>query len=330
MSEAPTSATATAGVRVRPLTLADREAAASLLDDDPGYGLFPRSNLIHLGRGLSLARYWGAFAGSRLTALAMDVSGRVALYAPVGSDVSPLLEIVAPSTRFTMGRPDLVDALLGAVPPAATIQLEEHMLAAVEVGLTSPPGPLRSALAPAAQGDALLLGPDGPRAVVPHEERGSTERSWQAVVRRATLLDVPALTELYVGSAGFEDADPDAVRRTVAGRVRSLRTFLVETEGRVVAAASSTGETPRAAMVGGVWTAPHARNRGYASAVVAALTSDLCDAGLRPYLFYLRENAPAARVYARIGYREVGAWSVATIAPGPEPTREVPGSDAHE
>lgn len=291
MSHVPASV-----AHVRPLSPGDRRAVAAFLDADPGYALFLRANLAHMGRVPNLARYWGAFAGSRVTAVAMDVSGRVALYAPPGTDVGPVVELVAPRLRFTMGRPDLVDTLIQTCAPGATIRREEHALAALEPNVAGP----------------LWVAPPA----------GS-------IVRRATLLDVASLTELYVGSAGFEDADRNAVRQTVSGRVRSLRTFLVETGGQVVAAASSTGETPHAAMVGGVWTAPHARNRGYASAVVAALSRDLMDAGLRPYLFYLTDNAPAASVYARIGYRTVGPWSVASIVLETEPAPEGPGRDAH-
>ena len=273
---------------VRVLGVADRDHIEALLDTDPGYSLFLRANLNHLARSTGLARYWGAFDGSRLLGVAMDLSGRAALFAAPDFDLQPLARRLTPSLTFTMGRPDLVDALLNELPAGGQIQRDEHMFAALD----APPVSSQRA-APAG-----------------------------SVVRRATLLDVAPLTELYLGSDGFENADVSAVRRTIAGRVRSLRTFLAESYGRVAAAASSTGETPFAAMVGGVWTAPWARNRGFAGEVVAALTGELVSAGMRPYLFYAEENATASRLYARLGYRVIGRWSVANVAPPLSPEWE--------
>ena len=281
---------------VRRMVPADRGLVEAFLDTDPGYALFLRSNLAHLSRGPGLARYWGASVGSGLSAVAMDVSGRAALYAPPGAPLQPLADVIAPSLRFTMGRPDLVDALTDAAAPAASVHREEHFFAELD---------------PHRDGASRVIAPSG------------------ALIRRATLLDVPALTALYDGSAGFEHTDIDTVRRTIAGRVRSLRTYLAESRGRVVAAASSTAETPLAAMVGGVWTAPEARNQGYAGAVVAAISRDLAEAGMRPYLFYLIPNVTAARLYARVGYLVIGRWSVAYITPAAPMESQATGGEAH-
>lgn len=292
---------------VRPLGPSDCRLVETFLDADPGYALFVRSNLTYLARGSDLAQYWGTFAGEALTAVAMDVDGRIALYSPPGGEVRSLAKVVAPAMRFTMGRPDLVEALIEAAPPESKARREDHLLAELTSpssstlpgGVTSPPGSLSH---------EEKMNPETP---IAEEVRVVSPPG--ALIRRATLLDVPALTALYDGSAGFEQSDTDTVRRTIAGRVRTLRTYLAESHGRVVAAASSTAETPFAAMVGGVWTAPETRNQGFAGAVVAALSRDLVEAGMRPYLFYLESNAVAGRLYARVGYRVVGRWSVAYI-----------------
>ncbi len=49
---------------------------------------------------------------------------------------------------------------------------------------------------------------------------------------------------------------------------------------------------------------------GYSTAVVSVLAHELVEEGRQPYLFYLVDNQPAARVYARIGFRAIGRWSV--------------------
>ena len=44
--------------------------------------------------------------------------------------------------------------------------------------------------------------------------------------------------------------------------------------------------------------------------MVAALSAELLAEGRTPYLFYLEDNAPAAHVYKKIGFRDTGHWTV--------------------
>jgi hypothetical protein len=278
------AAPVTAEPVVRHLAERDRAALAALLDADPGYGLFLRANMDQHRLDGPYLRYWGAFDAGHLYAAAMLVGRRATLYASPGVPVSALAHALVPhGIEFTMGRPDLVSALLAALstPPR---RREEHYLAALP-GRAAPP----------------VRVPAG------------------AVVRRATLDDLDALTRLYTGTEGFERLDADQLRRVMAGRIHSMRTHLAESKGEPVAAASTSSETTSAAMIGAVWTAPAARNRGYSTAVVGALCRELLADGQTPYLFYRTDNAPAARVYARTGFRTVGRWSVAYLD-GDEPS----------
>lgn len=104
------------------------------------------------------------------------------------------------------------------------------------------------------------------------------------------------------------------MRRTLYGRIRSLRTWVAEEQGRLESAASTSAETSDAAMIGGVWTAPDVRGRGLSSAIMAALTRELIEEGRRPFLFYLTDNVVAAHVYSRVGYSRVGRWSIVHLA----------------
>lgn len=256
-------------------------ALAALLDTDPGASLFLRSNLDRYGMDSAIARYWGAFEGVTLRAAAMLVGHRTALYAPRGVDVAPLSRaICAQGVEFTMGRVDLVDALLAEAPFTA-YRREEHYLA----GLAQRPYP-----------QAPL--PDG------------------ITVRRTTPDDLDALTRLYLGTEGFEELSEQQVRQTMRYRIQTMRTHVLEVQGVAVAGASTSAESAHAAMVGGVWTVPAHRNRGYATAVVTRITEELAREGRRPYLFYLTHNAPAARVYGRVGFRPTARWSVAYLDSG--------------
>lgn len=265
---------------VRRLREPDRAALETLLRVEPGYSLFLAGNLAHYSLDTPVMDYWGTFVGEQLDAVLMLVARRGALYAPRGRDVSPLVEVARTSgLEFTMGRDDLVDVLLAPFADGYETRREEHRLAHL-------------ARLPAAV--ALPAG---------------------AVVRRATPDDLDALTRFYLGTDGFETLSEEQVRRTMAGRLHGLRTYLIRAGGEIVAAASTSAEAPAAAMIGGVWTAPHARNRGYSTAVVSVLAGELLAEQRHPYLFYLHDNAVAERVYQRVGFQSSGRWSLAYIQP---------------
>ena len=54
---------------------------------------------------------------------------------------------------------------------------------------------------------------------------------------------------------------------------------------------------------------PDARGRGYASAVVSALCRDNFAAG-RQFLCLFYDNPAAGRIYHRIGFRDVGVYTI--------------------
>ena len=68
------------------------------------------------------------------------------------------------------------------------------------------------------------------------------------------------------------------------------------------ASASNGGVT----RVSGVWTPPALRGRGYASALVAALSAARMHAGERCMLFTDLSNPTSNKIYEAIGYRRIG------------------------
>lgn len=263
---------------VRRLYERDRARLYELLNQDEGYALFLRAHLEQVPLTSGIMRYWGQFQAGELEGALKLAGSRAAIYAPVGVDILPLAKRAARErVTFTMGRPDLVDTLLSLYDAQAIERRDDHYLA-----LCANP------VAPIVLRDA-------------------------ATIRRATICDLDALVDLYRGTDGFEQTSDDLLRRTLTMRTTELRTYIVEHDGRVVAGASTSAETPTAAMIGAVWTAPGARNRGFATAVVGALVRELAAEGMRSYLFYLRDNAAAARVYVKDGFSVVGEWSVAYL-----------------
>ncbi len=86
--------------------------------------------------------------------------------------------------------------------------------------------------------------------------------------------------------------------------------FVVEnTQGEVVSSALSSAEGGSAAMLGGVATREPYRGKGLSALCVGALCSYLFDKGFASVsLFYLENNAPAGKVYDKLGFSYEGKW----------------------
>jgi predicted GNAT family acetyltransferase len=82
--------------------------------------------------------------------------------------------------------------------------------------------------------------------------------------------------------------------------------FAVWDDGEPVSLAGDGSRTPNGVRIGPVYTPPDRRGRGYASALVAALSADLLASGRRfCFLYTDRSNETANGIYGRIGYEPV-------------------------
>jgi predicted GNAT family acetyltransferase len=135
--------------------------------------------------------------------------------------------------------------------------------------------------------------------------------------RPATLDDrdlVIAWLEAFRLDA-FGEADPGSVvadaDRWLARRGRSLH--LWQDGDDVTSLAGTGGRTPNGIRIGPVYTPPDARRRGYASALVAAVSQEALDAGCRfCFLFTDLANPTANHIYQVNGYtpvRDVEAYA---------------------
>jgi predicted GNAT family acetyltransferase len=271
---------------IRPLASSDEADLLQALRGDRGFGLFIASNARSYGLQDRDVQFWGQFqdteTGPTWEAVLM-VAGRKANLLVLGeADPAPLVAIVAQEPlRFIMGEEKTMTRV-AALMPQPIHHTDAHYFADLPHQRFRP-----------FQG---MLPPE-------------------VTVRRGVPTDVDRLAQLYYGVTGFEGMSYHQVRATMMQRVTHLRTYLATQEGLVVAAASTSAETPAAAMIGGVWTAPDWRGLGLSTAVVSALCHGLRRERCHPYLFYLVDNAPAARVYAKLGFRLIGGWSVMYLDP---------------
>ncbi|MFW5690861.1 MAG: GNAT family N-acetyltransferase [Chloroflexota bacterium] len=82
--------------------------------------------------------------------------------------------------------------------------------------------------------------------------------------------------------------------------------YLWEVDGQPVAMAGHSGPTPSGMRVNAVYTPPDLRGRGYASALVAALSEHLLASGRRFCFLYTDLSNPTSNsIYQKIGYQPV-------------------------
>jgi hypothetical protein len=92
--------------------------------------------------------------------------------------------------------------------------------------------------------------------------------------------------------------------RWIEGTDRAL--YLWQDEGAAVSIAGASGETPNGIRIGGVYTPPERRRRGYATSLTAAVSQNQLDRGRRfCFLFTDLANPTSNRIYQEIGYRPV-------------------------
>ncbi|MGV3466443.1 MAG: GNAT family N-acetyltransferase [Heyndrickxia sp.] len=127
-------------------------------------------------------------------------------------------------------------------------------------------------------------------------------------VRKANLEDIDRILELRAGIQEFVP-NPHAKEMMIKGmEIGKARTYYIDVEGEMAASASTTAENSVSAMIVGVCTAVEHRKKGYASFVMEKLMTDIFDEGKTLCLFY--DNPEAGRIYKRLGFKDIGKWTM--------------------
>jgi len=117
--------------------------------------------------------------------------------------------------------------------------------------------------------------------------------------------------------------DNDELKKTVRRRVRTEvaagMTWILEIAGRPVSCTSFNANVQDEGIasivqVGGVYTLPERRGRGYARAVVAASLIDARSEGFqKSVLFTGIRNMPAQKAYEALGYSLIGSYRITIL-----------------
>jgi predicted GNAT family acetyltransferase len=137
--------------------------------------------------------------------------------------------------------------------------------------------------------------------------------SGEVTSRRGQSADIELLTTWRVAysleALGAEDnpALHEQSKESIEHGVSVGETWVLEKEGEPVANTSFNATVKEAVQVGGVWTPPELRGRGYGRAVVAASLLDARAEGVeKAILFTGDDNVPAIKAYAALGFRRIG------------------------
>lgn len=126
-------------------------------------------------------------------------------------------------------------------------------------------------------------------------------------------LLLPAAIAMYteeVGASPLHGGGGGAYRARIADLIRSRRCYVRFIDGRVAFKAELAVVTRRTAQVQGVWVAPEWRGRGLGVAGMAAVLRDALHRVAPTVSLYVNDyNLPARAVYARCGFRQVGAFA---------------------
>ncbi len=143
--------------------------------------------------------------------------------------------------------------------------------------------------------------------------------------RRIEARDLELITRwtaAYSVEALGEKDGPQLLQSCRASVERSLakgRTWVLEDHGQPVACSSFNTAIQEAVQVGGVWTPPELRGRGYGRSVVAASLLDAQSEGVHKAILFTGEsNIPAQRAYAALGFRHIGDYRITLLQPSLE------------
>jgi ribosomal protein S18 acetylase RimI-like enzyme len=193
-------------------------------------------------------------------------------------------------------------------------------------------GPLSAFQEPTleAYADLAAVTPDGDVAALFLDDEAELPAGWE-LVRGGRLVqmvcpDVPMQVSLSEPVVPLEKADfPEMVALaaiTEPGPFRDNTATLggfvgIRVGGRLAAMAGQRLAPTGFAEVSAVCSHPDFRGRGYAQALVAAVTRNICSEGRTPFLTSFEDNAGAIRIYKQVGFVFRRTFQLAVLNPPP-------------
>ncbi len=260
---------------VRELGESHRPQLLALLRQDPANNIFLIGNLATFGVRGRGISFWGAFRQADLVGVAMLHGESASLYASERACLGQLQPKISIAQNLS-GELGLMEDVLSLIPAKRIVWSANEFFCRLNA-----------------------------RDFQPYTGE---------CVRPAVPADLELLTDLYAQGESVSQVSRRHVADDVERHLASARYQVLQIDNQILCAAG-VAETEDMAMIVSVLTAPAARNRGYASAVVSSLCADLLARGKTPHLFYREDNEAAGHVYQRLGFTPIGRWKLARLSP---------------
>jgi len=286
---------------IRQLRLGDEATLERFLLARLDSSIFLLSNMRNAGLVDSGERYSGVYVAvfadnnsandKIVAALAHYWNGNIICQAPVEVDAlwRHAVSISGRPVAGIIGLAEQVNAIahaLGITPDHCLVEGEETLFTLDLADLILPP----------ALQDGTVV---GRRMVVDDLDQLA---AWRAAYQQETL--------------GAPDS-PQTLAQARSAVTRSLHegtTWVLEVNGHPLAMSSFNAALPEAVQIGGVYTPPELRRRGYGRAAVAASLREAKAEGVgQAILFTDDENVSAQRAYRALGFQAVAAWGLVLL-----------------
>jgi predicted GNAT family acetyltransferase len=137
---------------------------------------------------------------------------------------------------------------------------------------------------------------------------------WQ--YRLATNDDLPILSAWRAGyeieALGQDPDKPDTLKGAQEETIKKIalrEIFVLEDQGYLVSQANYNATLPDVYQIGGVWTPPHLRGRGYAKGVVAGALLAARNQGIKKAILFTK-NPSAMKCYESLGFKAVDDYHI--------------------
>ncbi len=128
------------------------------------------------------------------------------------------------------------------------------------------------------------------------------------------LPDVTGMRIAFMREHLGRDTDgplEEEAREMVSYQHRTKAHWVLEKGGHIVATTAFNASIPGMVQIGGVFTLPECRNRGYGRTVVAGSLLDAKAHGVRKAILFTGVNMEAAqRMYRALGFRPIGEYGL--------------------
>ncbi|RDY24787.1 GNAT family N-acetyltransferase [Romboutsia maritimum] len=135
-------------------------------------------------------------------------------------------------------------------------------------------------------------------------EKFLKENEKNVKLKRVKFGNIGKVVNLYESIDEFENTTVENIKNSL----KTGRGYCIEVDRKVVAMAKSTSENNTHAMLVGIGTHPKYRNKGYATKCTKKICMEIIKDHKIPCLFY--DNEAAGRIYKKLGFKEIGKWSI--------------------